>query len=228
MFYYIDGYNLLFRILKGGENLRQEREQLIQDLESKINLLELDAIIVFDSQYQPDEGSSSDFKRLRVIFTAGGETADEYILKKLKETLFPNQFTVVTSDKRLAAQCRRRLACVEEVGEFMQLLNRRYKNKLKMPEKAHKQESPPAPTAPKKTVSKPLKKSSAEECRDYYLDVFQKEFEQQFEKAPPPQASHDKKMKKIRQQPLSKEEQELSDNERWQKIFEQRLGDGEV
>lgn len=221
MFYYIDGYNLLFRVLRGGENLKQEREQLIKDLESKINLLEMEAALVFDSQYTPDEGSSSHYKRLQLIFTGTGETADEYILKRLKEALFPNQITVVTSDKRLASQCRRRLARVEDVLEFRQLLNRRYKNKLEQRTERQKKVSPPPVQAPPKMI-KPLKTSSLEECRDYYLEIFEKELSELSEKTPPTKGRA-KKDKKPKPPPLSNEEQQLSDMERWQKIFERKL-----
>ena len=37
MHYFIDGYNLLFRILRAGDNLQKQREEIIQDLEIKIN-----------------------------------------------------------------------------------------------------------------------------------------------------------------------------------------------
>lgn len=139
--YFIDGYNLLFRVLQGGENLQHERQQLIKELERKLSLLKLPAVIVFDSQYQPDEGSVTHLKWLEIIFTAQGETADEYILQRLKDTsngsqAHSKQPCVVTSDKKLAWLCRKRLAKVESVEEFMTLLNRRVKNKQREKAKA--------------------------------------------------------------------------------------------
>ena len=57
MHYFIDGYNLLFRIVHAGDDLKTQRDELIQDLIHKVNLLQLDVTLVFDSQYQNDEGS---------------------------------------------------------------------------------------------------------------------------------------------------------------------------
>jgi hypothetical protein len=115
MRYLIDGYNLMFRFIKAGSDIQSQRESLIKDLNVKIETIHLDAILIFDAQYQMGEGSRSHIKDLEILFTTYGQTADEFILQKIKNDPTPNQITVVTSDKKTslvikAKRCQNR-AC---------------------------------------------------------------------------------------------------------------------
>ena len=131
MHYYIDGYNLLFRITNAGENLQEPRQRIIQDLGKKIIVLNISATLVFDSQYEASPRSFTQIKNFEIHFTDHGETADEYIIEDLKKLADPEKTIVVTSDKKLAWQARRHLAKTESVEEFIGWLNKRYKNRLK-------------------------------------------------------------------------------------------------
>ncbi|HEV8051254.1 MAG TPA: NYN domain-containing protein [Parachlamydiaceae bacterium] len=228
MHYYIDGYNLLFRILRSGDDVRKQREDITLEIEKKVNLLELDATLVFDSHYQEGDSEKSHFKSLEIVFTAKGETADEFILQELKESSAPAKHTVVTSDKKLARLCQLRLAKTESVDEFLAWLGRRYKNKLR--QKRILASAPPAPKIepePKKPepILPPTLEDSAEKCFSYYLDTFEKEAHK-FEKAiPPPKPPQPPKKVKVKKRQLTKEEAELSDAQRWQQAFESRKVD---
>jgi uncharacterized protein len=235
MHYYIDGYNMLFR-LHAGDHLQSQREMIIQDLNQKIELVKIDVTLVFDSAFQIGDRSRSHFKHLEILFTAEGETADEFIIDELKRCLKPRQEIVVTSDKRLAWRARRRLAQTETVEGFLAWLNRCYKNKLRLPNA-----KPPLPSQPSKPLLRktespssppsfvPSKDSSVEECLAYYEQVFEQEFQelrqQEIETkartAPPP------KKKKKQQDPFepspTPEEKAANEQERWRKIFEKRL-----
>ncbi|MBA3815617.1 MAG: NYN domain-containing protein [Parachlamydiaceae bacterium] len=174
MHYFIDGYNLMFRVSRAEGVLQKRREEIIQDLEVKINALDLNVTLVFDSQYQNSESSRSHILRLEVLFTNVGETADEFILQALKEDTRPNLQTVVTCDKKLAWLARRRHAHTETVEEFISFLNRRYKNKLQ-PKKIPLKLIPSI--VPKKLSTTPdLSKSSPEDCFDFYLNQFQSSY----------------------------------------------------
>lgn len=224
MHYYIDGYNLLFRVLRAGDDLRKQREELTLDLEKKIGALELDATLVFDSHYQEDDGTRSHFKSLEIVFTAKNETADDYILHRLKESPNPSQQTVVTSDKKLAYQCRMRLGKTESAEEFLTNLNRRYKNKMvprKPVEEVPLQKRPPPP---KKAVIPP-ESAPAEGCFDYYLNAFETEAEllvKESSKKPPrlPEMPQELESKKPKKKKPTKEESHLSDMQRWLNAFE--------
>ena len=42
MHYFIDGYNLLFRLCMDSEDLQSQREAIIHDLNKKISLIKMD------------------------------------------------------------------------------------------------------------------------------------------------------------------------------------------
>ena len=69
MHYFIDGYNLLFRTTYASEDLAFQRQQIILDLNKKIQVLNLDVTIVFDSQYHPGESERFHYNQLEIEFT---------------------------------------------------------------------------------------------------------------------------------------------------------------
>lgn len=227
MHYYIDGYNLLFRLLKGGDDIRKQREEITRDIEKKVNSLELDATLVFDSHYQEDGNTRSHFKTLEIIFTATGETADEFILQELKESNTPSQHTVVTSDKKLARLCQLRLGKTESVDEFLAWTSKRYNNKLR-----HKKLQDSKPVVKKPTDEQPIPKpppppplptpqDAPKHCFNYYLETFEKEMKELETVAPlSKKIEKEPKKPKLKKRPLTKEEAQLSDLQRWQKAFE--------
>lgn len=129
MHYYVDGYNLMFRLLNVSGDLSDEREYIIHDLSKKAEALDLKMTLVFDAQYQFGEGSRSHFRNLEIVFTQHGEIADEYILNALHETNHPQRETVVTSDKSLARLARNTGAKTEGIETFISWLNKRYDKK---------------------------------------------------------------------------------------------------
>lgn len=175
MHYYIDGYNLMFRILRADDDLQYQREQIVQDLNQKINFLKIDATLVFDAQYQRELGDRHHLQLLEIRYTDHGETADEFIIDELKREKNPREHTVVTSDKKLAWRARRLGAKTEKVEEFIRWLNKRYKKRLvrKEPEKKKVEKK----EKPIKKSSDPPKNATLNECFDYYLYTFEKEDE---------------------------------------------------
>lgn len=224
MHYFIDGYNLMFRVSRAGGDLQKQRQQIIQDLETKVNALNLNVSLVFDAQYQNSEASRSHIQGLEILFTNAGETADEFILQALKEDTKPHLITVVTSDKKLAWLARRRHANTETVEEFINLLNRRYKNKL-TPKKSSRALIQPAKPKKKSVEVQPPIKSSPEECFDFYLNQFEKSYaalaEEKHAKKEAkksqakPLSPHKKKSKK----PSAPVDDEISIMQRWLTAF---------
>ena len=72
MHYFIDGYNLLFRLLHGSEDLQSEREAIIYELNKKISLIKLDVAIVFDAAYQIGGGAAPIMMPLRFSLQGKG------------------------------------------------------------------------------------------------------------------------------------------------------------
>jgi hypothetical protein len=238
MHYIIDGYNLLFRMLHAGDNLKEQRQDLIGDISKKVECLQMDATIVFDAHFQEGDLTRSHVSRLEVLFTAAGETADEYIIDSLKLEKKPRQETVVTSDKKLAWQARRLLAKTETVEEFLEWLNKRYKNKLRQKknkpvllltaQKPISQQSLPCIETPPVPIEAqaPKKLTTPEECFAYYLDEFVVRYEQlDAEESPKKKAKKEEKAQKEPAKKAVKSNKEKqwfqSDMDRWLEAFEE-------
>jgi uncharacterized protein len=240
MHYLIDGYNMLFRLLQDGEEeLQGKRESFIYDLNKKISIIKLNVSIVFDSAFQMGERSRSHYAALEILYSAEGETADDYILDELKNTLHPENETVVTSDKKLAWKVRNRSAHTVSVEEFILWLNRSYKKKLRQFKKEIQ--------LPSSTLSPPLftPSHSHEPPLDAYVDdyaqIFEskwqdmlKEEEQKKQKSSSDDSNRSRRApRKPRHRrdpfevPPSHEQQEGTEMERWLKAFEKRLLDSD-
>lgn len=239
MHYYIDGYNLLFRISKAGGELQKQRQGIIKDLEAKINFIGLDATLVFDAQHYEGESIRKHLNRLEIVFTASGETADEYILNRLRESADPSKETIATSDKKLAWLSRRRHAYTQNVEDFISWINRRYRNKIR--EKSHKKSLtlnaliPCKPGVhegrlpePVEQKVRPKPQATAQECFDWYLNAFEHAVNEILVIDPLPEdneplfampAIGDKRKKKHKkfEHPL------VTDMDRWLKAFERSI-----
>jgi hypothetical protein len=199
MHYYLDGYNMMFRILRATEDFQSQRERIISDLSTKMQVLGLDVTVVFDAKYQKGEMSRFRTRSLEILYTAEGETADEYILNELKAESKPSEHTVVTSDKQLAYLAKLCHSHAETVEHFIAWLNRRYKNKLRRPVTEAKKHVPPTPIQAKAPAALP-----PEQCYDYYLGVFEQRLKEQSIKS------------------KSEPKEILSDMQRWLRAFESR------
>jgi len=211
MHYFIDGYNLLFRIVRGEGDVTQRRQQLILELHHKIRLIELDATLVFDAQYYPGGSEKTHFDNLEIIFSSAGETADQLILDALHQAENPLDETVVTSDKKLAWYARRRSAKTLPVEEFMVLLNRRYRNKLR--------QLKPKAVLPDK-LSNP-KRPQAIKVEEGSMEFYLRTFEEEYKKIETEKPKKKMKEAKVEKEPVT--EQPVSDLERWVKAFERKL-----
>lgn len=231
MHYYIDGYNMLFRNTQSPQDLQAERELLLEDLNKKVTLLNLNVSIVFDATFQSGGRSRSHLDVLEILYTGEGETADEFILDMLSHTSTPHRKVIVTSDKILASHARHFSAKVESIEYFVQWLNRVYENRLKFPKKIKRVLPPlPAKKPSPPIVVEQLPQKEFERESDYYQRVFETEYREISEKEDREKAAKksvkNTRQPKIRKDPFN-EPQKISDaateTERWQKAFEKRL-----
>ena len=100
--YLIDGYNLLYAMpqLPGGtwqEKRTQLLEWLLKDRPYGRNVV----TVVFDNK--KGMGGSDTFAELGIVFT-DHETADEWISRRVRQTLNPRVMVVVTDDMGLRRQ----------------------------------------------------------------------------------------------------------------------------
>lgn len=100
----VDGYNMIgawpeLVKLKNKDFIEEARDRLLETLSNYQVFENKEVIVVFDAQFVP--GITKEYKRykVRVVFTAQGETADTYIegiVDDLKNVL--TEVTVATSD----------------------------------------------------------------------------------------------------------------------------------
>ena len=232
MHYLIDGYNMMFRLMGGGDLTRQ-REALIQALDKKVLLAKIDVAVIFDSALQIGERSQSHYGALTLFFSAEGETADEYILDALAHSANPRRETVVTSDKKLGREARDRLACVETVEAFTLWLDRVYRNRLRN----SKKKAPPLLLYPSAPLV-PLPDANLATYERYYQTVFESEWknlleEEQKRRIPPGENPMGRRPNTRHRpdpffSPPQPEAQGQTEMERWLKVFERHVSEGDV
>lgn len=223
MHYLVDGYNLLFRTMNPGVEIQRQREALIEDLSTKAKLLNLNVTVIFDSHFQQGESHRTHKGCLEIIYTAEKESADEHILKLIRNLDKPRETTVVTSDRVLASRAKLFLVHTQKVEAFTDTINRRYASRLTKKNSPPEKKAPvvaPEPEPPKK-LTQPAKTLSAEECSNFYLELFEKKF-QEIEAAKPPkkkEAAKAQKSKKIKKNITHSQEPDM---DRWLRIFEEK------
>ncbi len=168
MHYLIDGYNLLFKVFKDNLSLKQQRHQLIDYLKDSIDT-QNKYTLVFDAHLSTGDEIRTHSKDLEILYSSKGETADEWILHRLKLGK-PSSYVVVTSDKSLARASRHLGAQTETISLFLKRLSPKEVEKPLKPEGT--------PIIKKKGTEKietPPKHFPPEACFDYYLYTFEKE-----------------------------------------------------
>ena len=131
MHYWIDGYNLLFRITKNYRTMKANERRLLLSLNQR--LLKYQVTIVFDGREKdPPEALRKNLDALALIYTPHHQTADDYILEALSD---PSHETVVSSDQELLRKARQRGAHTLTVEKFFSQLIQRKKKKSLAPSK---------------------------------------------------------------------------------------------
>ncbi|PCI94355.1 hypothetical protein COB11_03935 [Candidatus Aerophobetes bacterium] len=137
MHYYIDGYNLLFRIFEDINPLREKRETVIETLQTTLSDVKLKLSIVFDSRFELSEDFPTRLSRgsLEIIYSPKGLCADKYIIELLSFVKHPKATTVVTSDNHLALEVKALGAKTKSIDEFLEYLSRKRDAKFQRDEK---------------------------------------------------------------------------------------------
>lgn len=169
----------------------------------KANFINLETTLVFDSTYQPGWASSKVDGVFEVIYTNEGETADDWLIRFVKNMGDRDQVTIVTSDNRLRVHLQRKGVMIISSEEFMRLMNGRVKSSIRslrqIPASERKTELP----------TKKVAKGSV----DYYEKLF---LERLGEEAPTEEEEEKEAFR-----PLKKEKKLSgeSDQDRWERLF---------
>jgi hypothetical protein len=218
MHYFIDGYNLLFYLFgRASPDLKSQRNQLIYDLNIKIEALALDVSLIFDSHLCPGEGSRSHFGFLEIVYTPHNMTADDFMIKKIKRSSHPTQEVLVTNDRELASRARHLLAHTQTLDHFLNWLDRRYRN-------LHKKKAKPLKLITKTAPSNTPIPSQHTEIHQGTFEFYLSQFESAYQKLVEEQEIKKEKKKPSKHKLITPETETTyaSDFERWLSIFEQQ------
>ncbi len=142
MHYWIDGYNLLFRITKNYREMKQNERKLLSALNQAIILLKYHATAVFDGREKdPPEALRRNFDALALIYTPHNQTADDYILEAVADSANPTKETVVSSDYELLSKAKQRGANILTIEEFLSRLVKKKQKKKAATEKVFQESS---------------------------------------------------------------------------------------
>ncbi len=99
----IDGYNLLHQVPELSflmlESPEEARQALLEKLQTYQRLRRHKITVVFDAWNDPEPRRKMNIKGIQVIFTAAGETADDYLKRiAIKEK---ERAIVITSDREI-------------------------------------------------------------------------------------------------------------------------------
>lgn len=131
MHYYVDGYNLLFRLAPKKNSLDLNRSAVISSLNRIASQLHLRITLVFDATQQKERlgVARGNYDAIEIVYTEN-KNADNYILEEVENATAPSQITIVTSDRELAGRAKQLGAQTLSISEFVNWLLRK-KNKKK-------------------------------------------------------------------------------------------------
>ena len=119
MHYYVDGYNLLFRVFASEISLQKQRGALLSFLSRKAIQQHLSITVVFDAPKQPEGTLRGHHGPLEVVYTSSGESADDYIISIFNVPHRKDRIVVVTSDRELMRRAQQAGARVMTVEAFL-------------------------------------------------------------------------------------------------------------
>jgi predicted RNA-binding protein with PIN domain len=126
MYYYVDGYNLIFSLTNSKASLQTLREELIALLRKQFASCNLSGTIVFDGSLKAGEESGLSYPSpLIVAYTTKGKSADEYIVECVLRSQNPKEACVITNDKSLVTHVRSAGAKTQSNAEFIHWLQKR-------------------------------------------------------------------------------------------------------
>ncbi len=133
MIYLIDGYNLIFSLIKSKTSLQAKRQKVIRYLQKKFTLKKILGMLVFDGAHRRDEESGLSYPSpLVVAYAPKGQSADEYIVEQIHISKNAKQITVITNDKGLIRHAKSAGAKVLGNGPFIEWLKKKKKQNGKI------------------------------------------------------------------------------------------------
>jgi predicted RNA-binding protein with PIN domain len=134
VYYFLDGYNLLFSCLENEKTLRTQRQNLIRWIQRSFASLNLSGTLVFDGAHRREEESGFSYPSpLEVVYTPKGQSADSFIVEQLGSLKSCKCVTVITNDTGLRRHAQSAGAKTQSNEAFLQWLLKKERKNTKKP-----------------------------------------------------------------------------------------------
>jgi len=120
----IDGYNLMYRLQMKADSLEKKREKLLALLNEFLDVNGGSMTVAFDGSRNPSMHRGKETHgKIRVIYSANGETADDVIIELIKGRKGKaKEFVVVSSDNKLINCARENFMNAMTSDQFIEYL----------------------------------------------------------------------------------------------------------
>lgn len=129
--YWVDGYNLLFRIEKSYLSLKANKQKFLLTLANIAQTFNYSITVVFDGKQKNQiDAHQENLGCLALVYTASEQTADDYILERLQEKKHLSTQIVVSSDLKLLKKVHSLGARTQTIEAFLnQIAKKKQKTK---------------------------------------------------------------------------------------------------
>lgn len=139
----VDGYNLVFHCGFNGPHsspasIARSRLRLYDLLVNRLSVsLRKQTTVVFDAKKLPANEPSLDSRKheMRVIFSAGYDSADTLIIELIRAHSHPKNLVVVSSDHQIQTAAKRRKASPIDCEDWLDQLSRQPRARRQVQEK---------------------------------------------------------------------------------------------
>ena len=121
--YLIDGHNLIGQLPDISLDDPNDEAQLVQKLSGFAAQTRQQCVVVFDHGV-PGGTSRMSTRSVRVVFASPPASADQVIMRRIRNERSPKSWIVVSSDNEVLGEARRRRMQTMRSFEFAQLLQR--------------------------------------------------------------------------------------------------------
>lgn len=134
MQYFVDAYNLLFKLQPSRGSLEQKRTVVISTINEFALQLNLSIILIFDATRQKERLgiARGHYEALEIVYTED-KSADDYILKEVEYSRNPSLIVVVTSDRELGGRASQLGAKIMSIRQFSEWLVKKKQKAKKTP-----------------------------------------------------------------------------------------------
>lgn len=130
MEYFIDGYNLIFRLHLEKSSLEKKREKIIHFLNSQNTYLGWRITLIFDGEHWNELlPEIRQYGTLSIVYTSKKTNADDFIIQELEHHPWPENVTVVTSDKGLSFRSKALGGKVMSIESFIKKIHVKHEKK---------------------------------------------------------------------------------------------------